>query len=314
VCGDDAGRSPFRRSKRAVVTLVTALSVAVVGCADPQETARRGQEELVRHRDDPLLSVSVPGLRVVSSSSTAAYVDQGPIFKVPFSTEFVRRFAPFGVDAERGFELLKFAVGQSGARFASSACSVRQRGQEALFSASSKGDDTTVAVVFTPDNVGAPLELHLRVASTGRSSSTGMADCLRRQLGPGAFVSAYADRPRSDIELCALLTEDVRRSVFDGQIGSASKVGCTMKGSNNGRRAFVQMGDLRTTPLVDLLDRASPGTDPNAVRIDSGSGPWWTDLPRLRTGALRVTSDSQAVLDAVVEAILANDSRAATAA
>ncbi len=319
VGGNEVGRLPsrrstLRRSKRAGVALALALSVTVGGCANPQETARRGQEELVRHQDDPLLSVSVPGLRVVSSRSTAAYVDQGPIFKVSFSTEFVRTFAPSGVGAERGFELLKLAVGESGARFVSSACSVRQRRQEVLFSATAKGDETTVTVVFMPDDLSAPLELHLTVASAGQSRSTGMTDCLRRQLGSSAFVSAYADRPRSEVELCGLLTDEIRRSVFDGQIGSTSKVGCTVKGSHDGRQAYVVMGDLRTTALVDLLDSAPPGTEPSAVRIDSGSGPWWADLPRLRTGGLRVTSDSQAVLGAVVGAILADDRQAEPAA
>ena len=293
----------------AVVLAAVTLSTLAVGCADPQETLARGQAELERHQDDPLLSLSVPGLQQVDERSEGAYVDQSPMgFHLTQSTAFVRTFAVIGITAEQGFAALDAAVRRSGATLVASTCSISVPMAQNVYTATALGDDERISISVRPSDTQRPITFELAITKASSAQATGLRDCLHRRLEPSAYVSAFAGRPRTVDELCGLLTDDIRRAAFDGNPGRQPKPACIIKGKRRGHKVYIQLWDAREQSLAGLLDSAAPDTDPDADRIArDSSGSHGVLLPRLSTGALRVDSDDRDVADAVPALLLERD-------
>lgn len=291
-----------------VLALVT-LSTLAVGCADPQETMARGQAELERHQDDPLLSLGVPGLQQVDERSEGAYVDQSPMgFHLTQSTVFVRTFALVGITAEQGFAALDAAVRRSGATLVASTCSISVPMAQNVYSTTSLGDHERISISVRPSDTQRPITFELAITKASGADATGLRNCLGRRLDASAYVSAFAGRPRTADELCGLLTDDIRRAAFDGDPGRQPKPACIIKGKRHGRRVYVQLWDARELSLARLLDDVAPDADPGADRIARHSGPYHSVLlPRLSTGAVRVDSDDPDVADTVADLLLARD-------
>lgn len=303
---------PLHRSSALAVLAIVTVAMLAASCADPNKTAARGRAELERHKDDPLIRIVVPGLRQVDERSEGAYVDQSPMgFHLAQSTLFVRTFAVSGITAEQGFAAFDAAVRGRGASLVASTCNISVPLMQNEYFATALGDHERVTVTVRPSDAQRPITFE--VAITGNSMAqeverTGLRDCLHRQLEPSAYVSLFAGRPRTVGELCDLLTDDIRRSVFDGGPGRQPNPACIIKGKHGGRRVYVQLVDVREQSLATFLDHVVPDTDPHAVRIAWNSGSYHTVLlPRLTTGALRVDSDDQNTADTLATLLLDRD-------
>ncbi len=288
-------------------------AMLTVGCADPHKTAARGRAELERHKNDPLINIDVPGLRQVDERSEGAYVDQSPMgFHLAQSTVFVRTFAVSGITAEQGFAALDAAVRGRGASLVASTCTITEPRMQNEYFATALGDRERVTVSVRPSDTQRPITFEVAITRAPMAQevqSTGLRDCLHRRLEPSAYVSAFAGRPRTVVELCDLLTDDMRRAAFDSHPGRQTKSACIIKGKHGGRGVYVQLWDVRDQSLARLLDDVAPDTDPGTDRITWSSSRYHRVLlPRLTTGALLVDSDDPGVADEVATLLLDRDS------
>ena len=303
--GAATGLTRPRRVATSCIALAGLMAIGSAGCADPVKTSQRGAQELEAHRADPLLAVVPAGLTRVSSSERAAHVDSG-LFHPVFPTTFVRTYTASspGEDVLRAYDAVLAAAG---ARLVSSSCLVAIPSEEHVYGASSSGDQLTIRVVVAPSDTMAPVRYQVEVAKALPSPARGLRDCLHVRLAPSDYRPAYSG-PRSDVELCALVPESLRRQIFDGALGTQRPGACVIKGRRGGRPVYLRLVDQRTSSIADLLGDVPPDTDPLATRIDSTSGAAVAAmLPRLTSGALTVESNDRTALDLVVRELLGSD-------
>ena len=287
---------------RSLISSILILA-CITGCADPAETEARGVEELARHRDDRLLLAIPKGLRLVSSEDRGAYVDSGPLLQIPMPTTFDRDFTTEEVVGSSILESFDAQLRAAGASVVSRRCNISIRQQTWMWSARSEGDDVSVSVALSPTGPGAPVHMRLSVQRSTEEPDRGLDDCLTRELPADAFTSPWKDRPRSREELCDVLDDDVRRKVF-GERSQFKATACSASGRRGRARTWVQVGDARAQSLAQLLDNVLPGTDPNAARFEDLTGlTKFIVLPRLRSGALVVSSDRVDVVRTAADAI-----------
>ena len=288
--------------------LMLVLVASTAGCADANKTLARGQEELARHADDPLLDAVPPGLQLIQSEQHGAEVDSG-LFHAVSPTTFGRTFATPGLDTTAVLDAFGDALGARGANAVAGQCSISVPAQSRTWAAQSAGDHLTLTVTVTPRDTDAPVREELVVQRSSNARVRGLADCLTRKLPASAYTSPWAGRARTHPELCGLLSSSVRRAAFDGAT-KLKETACSVTGRRGSHRSWVQVADLRDRSLAQLLDTVSPGTDPAAPRFEGLGDPTkWIVLPQLRSGALAVSSDRIDVLRAAADAIETTDRR-----
>ena len=287
---------------RSLISSILILA-CMTACADPAKTEARGVQELARHRDDRLLLAIPKELRLVSSEDSGAYVDTGPLLQIPMPTTFDRDFTTEGVVRSSMLDSFDARLSAAGARVVSRRCKLSTRQQTWTWSARSEGDDVSVYVALSPRGPGAPVHMRLSVQRSIEEPDRGLADCLTRELPADVFTSPWKDTPRSPEELCGVLDDDVRRTVF-GERSKFKATACSASGRRGRARTWIQVGDARAQSLAELLDNVLPGTDPDAARFEDFTGlTKFIVLPRLRSGALVVSSDRVDAVRAAADAI-----------
>jgi hypothetical protein len=290
------------------VAVVLALLVAPIGCADPRETRDRGVAELARHSGDPLLSLSVAGLRLVDQHQEGAYVDEGAMgFRAAYPTTFVRTFATDLVSSDAVFSGFDAVLRGRGATPAGITCRISVPPLEQhVYAGSSLGDDVRIAVTVRADAVPAQVTVEVAIAKAVPTRNRGLRDCLTRKLDAAAYLVPEVNSMRTDDELCRLLTVNVYRALFSG--GDEKRVGklCVVEGRRSGKKARIQIVEQRTRSVASLLDEALPDADPSARVIDvsSGGGDGAFLVVRLRSGAVRVDSGDREVAELLARLLL----------
>ena len=147
---------------RVAMLLMLVLVASTAGCADANKTLARGQEELARHADDPLLDAVPPGLQLIQSEQHGAEVDSG-LFHAVSPTTFGRTFATPGLDTTAVLDAFGDALGARGANTVAGQCSISVPAQSRTWAAQSAGDHLTLTVTVTPRDTDAPVREELVV-------------------------------------------------------------------------------------------------------------------------------------------------------
>ena len=295
------------------IAAVVMVGAALVGsgCADPVKTAARGARELERHQQDALLDVQPIGLVAVSSTATAAYVDNVFGLRLAVPTTFTRSFnrSLSNASTSLGDLLPAFdaALKAAGATLLATHCLISVPMMEQIYGAVSLGDPVRITVSVHVSDTTAPISYQLAVTDAMPGRTSGLRNCLDLRLAPGAYLSPWASTPRTSAEVCALVPATVWRELLGTDSTKPSST-CTITGKRAGHKVWVQLVDQRSVSLAHLLDTAPADTDPNALRIESSIGDTtYIVLPRLRIGAVRVDSNDRAVAGLVADRLVVMD-------
>lgn len=279
--------------------------LALTACVNPEKTAKRGAEELARHRDDPLLVSPIPGLRLISSSDSAASaIENDPIFPSSFPTTFTRTFEMAGFTPEQLFAAYQEHLERSSLALVSVNCRVSDRNESRVWSGPSRGDDVRATVSVSPmtRQLGFTLGVSKRSGNqpsvnkrSVEKNSVGLRNCLTVDLPAPAYSPRYST-PRTTDELCRVVVT----ALVGATPTSAAESGagtCTLRlprDSSAEVRIFVE--DLRTSSLVQLLDGAPPETKPSAAFFRTSTPAWCSiTLMTLAEGALRLSANNETV-------------------
>ena len=288
-----------------LMAMAMAMAMLLSSCVDPARTAARGEKELERHRNDPLLAPAVAGLTLISSSDRAAYaVDQDPVFPSSYPTAFTRTFDMAGISPAQVFAGYDRALTRLGAVPAFTSCEVSVPRETRVYSATTGGDAVviTVAVEQVLGRWQTRFSLEVRAISQDQASS-GLRDCLTVRL-PASAYGAASSAERSGAELCALV-KGTPRVPTNAQASIPGVADCAVQVLSRSAAADVEVTDLRTTPLVHVLDRVAPGADPAATRfvVRSARG-CSVILPTLPSGMVEVRADAPDLCDELATHLL----------
>ena len=157
--------------------LAMAMAMLLSSCVDPARTAARGEKELERHRDDPLLTPAVAGLTLISSSDRAAYaVDQDPVFPSSYPTAFTRTFDMAGISPAQVFVGYDRALTRLGAVPAFTSCEVSVPRETRMYTATTGGDAVVVTVAV--EQLLGRWQTRFRLEVTALSSGQARQDCV----------------------------------------------------------------------------------------------------------------------------------------
>ena len=157
--------------------LAMAMAMLLSSCVDPARTAARGEKELERHRDDPLLTPAVAGLTLISSSDRAAYaVDQDPVFPSSYPTAFKRTFDMAGISPAQVFAGYDRALTRLGAVPAFTSCEVSVPRETRMYTATTGGDAVVVTVAV--EQLLGRWQTRFRLEVTALSSGQARQDCV----------------------------------------------------------------------------------------------------------------------------------------
>lgn len=291
-----------------VAAMAMAMAMLLSSCVNPARTAARGEKELERHRHDPLLAPAVAGLTLISSSDRAAYaVEQDPVFPSSYPTTFTRTFDMAGLSPAQVFAGYDRALTGLGAVPALTLCEVSVPRETRVYHATTGGDAVvvTVAVEQVLGSWQTRFNLEVRAISQDQASS-GLRDCLTVRLPASAYVAAPSatSAERSGAELCALV-KGTPRVPTNAQASIPGVADCAVQVLSRSAAADVEVTDLRTTPLVHVLDRVAPGADPAATRfvVRSARG-CSVILPTLPSGMVEVRADAPDLCDELATQLL----------
>jgi hypothetical protein len=305
-------RGRIRQGQLARVFSVIVVGLLLSSCADPKETAERGDAELVRHRNSPFLSIGFPTWAPASSTDMPARVDEtflGMKFAEP--TSFLRTYSLNGSSAMVVFDSLDAALQKRGANHVRTVCSVSARTETRTYTTKSFDDDVSIRVFIDP-KLPAPLFYELLIQGTPPGPSVGLRNCREVVLDPSAFVAAFAlNRPAA--ELCSLVSPGALKSTFgnsglEPKPNESGNLGCVFENRVEGKKVHVRIIDMRLKSLAELLDSVPPDTDPSSTRVDLSDVDLSADeysvlLPQLKAGAVQVSSNSKLVVDGIAASI-----------
>ena len=288
-----------------------AMAMLLSSCVNPARTAARGEKELERHRHDPLLAPAVAGLALISSSDRAAYaVENDPVFPSSYPTTFTRTFDMAGLSPAQVFAGYDRALTGLGAVPALTHCEVSVPRETRVYSATTGGDAVVITVAVEQVLGSWQTRFNLEVSAISQDqASAGLRDCLTVRLPASAYVAApsassASSASRSGAELCALV-KGTPRVPTNAQASIPGVADCAVQVLSRSVAADVTVTDLRTTPLVQVLDRVAPGADPAAARFVLRSARSCSViLPTLPSGMVEVRANAPDLCDELATQLL----------